>query len=320
MSEGSDLAAVSWCLTGPFLYLAAAVFVAGATRRVVSLLRMPRHLRWELYPIPHGGPAGSKYERVDFAGSPPHRSLLREIAFMVEEVFLLKRLFLSRRSLWLGSWLLHAGLYLCTVFLGLLGTGALVTLLGFPPSAEAGSLWQQVLCTATVAVGACGLGAGLAGTLFLVGIRLGDRGLRDMSDAPTFFNLALLAAVFGSGLFAWLAADPAFAHSRDHLVSLLKGHPHAVEAPSLALAMVVAGLFLSYLPFSRMFHFAAKYFFYHQILWDERSMSKAGPMARDFAGYLAYAVTWSGEHVRPGRSWQEQVSPPSGTKEEPHDS
>lgn len=314
------MAAVSWYLTGPFLYVAAALFVVGAAHRVVSLLRMPRHLRWELYPIPHLGPAGSKYQQVDFAGSPARRSRLREIAFMAEEILLFKKLFVSRRALWLGSWLLHAGLYLGTVFLGLLGTGALLTLLGLMPSAGAGSLLGNLLGTATVAVGACGLGAGLAGTLFLFGLRLGDRGLRDMSDAATFFNLALLAALFGSGLFAWLAADPAFAHSRDHLVSLLQGHPRAVEAPSLALAMVVGGLFLSYLPFSRMFHFAAKYFFYHRILWDERSMPKAGPMARDFAAYLAYPVTWSAEHVKAGQSWQEQVSPPNGAKGEPHDS
>ena len=43
--------------------------------------------------------------------------------------------------------------------------------------------------------------------------------------------------------------------ARLHLVSLFRGRPGVVASPSLAAAMVLAGLFAAYLPFGRMFHF-----------------------------------------------------------------
>ena len=33
---------------------AIAIFIAGNLYRVLKILRMPAHLRWELYPLPHG--------------------------------------------------------------------------------------------------------------------------------------------------------------------------------------------------------------------------------------------------------------------------
>ena len=128
--------------------------------------------------------------------------------------------------------------------------------------------------------------AGLLGAIYLAGLRLADRGLRDLSDPVAFFNLALLAALFAAGLWAALA-DPGLVEARLHLVSLFRGRPGVVTSPSLAAAMVLAGLFAAYLPFSRMFHFAAKYFTYHQVLWDDESDERQGSrMESDFAGYL----------------------------------
>jgi hypothetical protein len=37
-----------------FLYAGAAIFPAGCLVRVIEHARAPVHLRWELYPVPHG--------------------------------------------------------------------------------------------------------------------------------------------------------------------------------------------------------------------------------------------------------------------------
>ena len=301
-----------WFWTGPFLYLAAAVFVAGATWKVVGLARLPRHLRWELYPIPHLGPEGSKYQKVDFAALPRRSARLREIVFTAQEILLLKKVFAARRDLWLGSWLLHAGLYLGIVFLGLLGAGAIPALLESSASAV-----PRLLPRATGAMGVCSLVSGLAGTVYLLCLRLADRGLRDMSDRITFFNLILLAALFGSGLLAW-GTGPAFVQAQSHLVSLLRGRPAAVESSALASALVLTGLFVAYLPFSRMFHAAAKYFFYHAILWDEEPMRRGGRMEQDIAACLDGRVTWSAAHVRQNESWRGQIGGAEDTKGATH--
>jgi hypothetical protein len=145
-----------------------------------------------------------------------------------------------------------------------------------------------------------------------------DRGLRDMSDRITFFNLILLAALFGSGLMAW-ATDSGFVQAQSHLVSLFRGRPAVVESPALALALVLGGLFVAYLPFSRMFHPAAKYFFYHAILWDDEPMRRGGLMEQDIAACLNGRVTWSAAHVRQNESWRGQLGGAENTKGATHD-
>lgn len=277
-----------WFLTGPFLYLAAAVFAVGASWKVVSLARLPRHLRWELYPIPRLGAAGSKYEKVDFAALPRHSSRVRELFFVAQEVLLLKKVYAARRDLWLGTWLLHMGLYLGIALLGVL------------------AIAPRLPAAAVSVVGLASLLCGMAGVAYLLGLRLYDRGLRDMSDPVTFFNLALLAALFGSGLWAW-RADPGFVAARAHLVSLLRGQPAAVASPGLASALVLGALFAAYLPFSRMFHAAAKYFFYHAILWDDEPMQPGSRMEREMSGYLHDRLTWRAAHIRPNLRWHEQL-------------
>ncbi len=209
--------AVTWFLTGPYLYATVLLFLLGSGYRIVVLLRMPRHLRWELYPIPHLGPAGSKYQQVDFTRSPRRHSRLAPVLFMAGEILLLKKVFLNRRDLWLGSWLLHVGLYLWFLFLGLLVAGAVFDGLGLTILAESGWLWRRILHRTTIAAGSGGMIVGLPGALLLLWRRWRDVGLREMSDRITSFNLFLLLTLFGSGLIAWLTADPAFGRCRDHV-------------------------------------------------------------------------------------------------------
>ena len=92
-----------------------------------------------------------------------------------------------------------------------------------------------------------------------------------------------------------------------------------VASPSLASALVLLGIFLIYLPFSRMFHAAAKYFFYHAILWDDEPMRPGSPMERDVAACLGDRVTWSAAHIRQNMKWCEQLGEPASEKGTKHD-
>ena len=150
--------------------------------------------------------------------------------------------------------------------------------------------------------------AGLTGAVLLTCRRLRDPDLHGISDRVTFFNLGLLLALFGSGSLAWLMVDPTFEQLRVHVLSLLRGRPASVTSPWLTLPFFLGGTFLMYLPFSRMFHFAAKYFSYHRVLWDDASVRRGSPMEKDLADQLNYPVTWSAKHVRQQASWLDQVS------------
>lgn len=236
--------------------------------------------------------------------------------YMAQEILLLKKVLLARRDLWIGSLLLHAGLYLGIVFLGLLTAGAAWS--AMHASRAAGSWGFGVLAQATAWAGAVSACCGLAGSVYLLLLRLANRGLRDLSDNITFLNLVLLGGLFGAGMWAW-RADPGFDGAREHLVSLLHGAPAPVASPSLASALVLLGIFFIYLPFSRMFHAAAKYFFYHAILWDDEPMRPGSPMERDVAACLGDRVTWSAAHIRQNMKWREQLGEPVSEKGAKHD-
>ena len=119
-----------------------------------------------------------------------------------------------------------------------------------------------------------------------------------MSDAISYLNLLLLAAGFGFAAVIGMVSDRGFNESRAHMASLLSGQPGIVQSVALTVGLVLVSIFLMYLPFSRMFHAPAKYFFYHCVLWDEESLHRGSAMERDFAAYLGYRSSWSASHVR----------------------
>jgi nitrate reductase gamma subunit len=304
---GGDM--ISWLISGPFIYLAVFVFVAATAKKLLGIARMPRHLRWDLYPIAHEGPAGSIFQKVEFWRSPRPFSLVHELAEMAQEILLLKKTFLHNRRIWLFSFPMHIGFYVIIAWLGLIVTGSLLELAtGLVISAASTIFWAQAVNAVTVVVGVTGLGAGLYGTLGLLWIRYTDDDLKDYTSPVTFLNLYLLIALFAVGLAAWLLADPSFVMVRGYVGSLLSFRPVAVGHPLLLLEVALFGVFLIYLPFSRMLHFAAKYFFYHNIMWDDEPVTAGSGLEKSISGCLGYQVQWGASHIKPHGTWLEQAT------------
>src|ERR1035437_10172020 len=130
-----------------FLYAGGLVFLAGCLIRAIRYARLPIHLRWELYPLPHGR-----------AG---------QLKVMLLEILFSKALWKSNRSLWLVSFPFHLGLYLVAL------AAAFLLLSPFVP----GSL-ENVLHKAYPTTGAAGLVLVLLGSLGLLLRRLRDNDLK----------------------------------------------------------------------------------------------------------------------------------------------
>src|ERR1039458_4093006 len=99
------------------LLAAILVFFLGNLYRVVKVMLMPAHLRWDLYPIPKGSRerqayGGSYFEETEWWTNPVDTGHGGEVAFMLKEVFFLRGVFENFRALWVWSLLLHWGLYL----------------------------------------------------------------------------------------------------------------------------------------------------------------------------------------------------------------
>jgi nitrate reductase gamma subunit len=307
----------SWFIAGPFMYLAFLIFIVATLKKVITVAGMPRHLRWDLYPIAHEGPAGSSFQRPEFWNQPRTVSLPHELAEMAEEILFLKRTFLYNRKMWNFSYPMHVGFYLIIGWLGLVKFGALLEIFtGLKITAASTMFWAQAVNTVTVVVGAGGLVLGLIGCLGLLWMRLTDENLRDFSSPVTFLNLYLLIALFAVGLAAWLVNDPTFVLARSYAVSLYTFQPMALP-PLMTLEAFLFGAFLIYLPFSRMLHFAAKYFFYHNIMWDDEPLVVGGSLDKAIGGYLNYKMSWGAPHLKEGSTWLEQATTnPTKPKEE----
>lgn len=281
-------------------YLALVAFAAAVALRALAFARMPVHLRWELYPVPHDANAahgGSVLEHPDWwlRKTAPNHAADRKV--MVKEILLLDGVRAHDRALWLRSYPFHGGLYLLGAFIGLLFASALADRIGLTTLssllASAGAI--------TELVGLLLLGAGAAGLMLR---RLGEPALRAHSAPADFFNLACFVGVAVLGLAALALVDGSVAHLRAFARGLLTFTP--VELPGLVAAQVVTGLaLLVYIPLTHMSHFFTKWFTYHAVRWDDRSNRVGSRLEATIQRQLGTKVTWRAAHVGggAGRTW-----------------
>jgi nitrate reductase gamma subunit len=290
-------------LTATLISVALLIFLAGNAARVIKTLRMPAHLRWELYPIPKGPKArqrygGSYFEESDWWTKPLDTSHTSEVAFVLKEVFLLRGVWESFRGLWVWSWLLHWGLYLY-VLATLLAVGEVL----LPASASLGMLHAVVTYSYWLA---CPLG--LAGTAGLLGIRAWHPRVRAFTTRSSMFNLVLLESIFATGMLL-LTAGPV---GLDHMISDLvrfpafPGNHPAVWHVHVALLV----FFLVYFPFTHMTHAYMKYFTWHQVRWDDSPITHDPHAAESLAVNLERKTSWAAPHIVAGgtATWSEVVA------------
>ena len=287
----------------PWLVVVLVVFAAGSAWRGLRYARAPMHLRWDLYPVAHE-PAprrehgGSYLEEKEWWSKPRRKSLLGEAVFMAEEIVFLKGVWSNNRRLWWGSLPFHWGLYLLAVTT----VGVFLGAAGWRWPLEAGLLTLG---------GVLGGGLLLLGSVVLLVLRSTDPKLRPYTAPVDRLNLLLLA------LLGALCAGVAVRHGMGHVVAVLSGvvRGHEVRVGRLLAAqMAVGGLFLMYMPFTRMVHFFAKYFTYHDVRWDDEPMEPGSALATRLERALHYGVDWSAEHVRTGRTWAEVATTLPGEK------
>ncbi|MHC4129419.1 MAG: respiratory nitrate reductase subunit gamma [Planctomycetota bacterium] len=272
-------------MSGSFLivlsYFLLAVFAVAFVVRAVRIARLPMHLRWELAPVPHekgkGHYGGSFLEEYEWWTKPREKSLVSEAIYMFQEIAFLKAVWEHNRRLWWFTFPFHTGLYLLIA--------AVV------PLAFGWNTGASVLAGAGFVLG--GLGA-----LGLLISRFADSRLKVMASPASRFNLLVLLAVFATGAWALAASDGFADRMREFGWALLTANA-SVKTPGIVAAhLVVALLFLAYLPFTQMMHFVAKYFTYHQVRWNDEPMERGSRMEKEVTGLLGQPMTWAGPHVK----------------------
>jgi nitrate reductase gamma subunit len=285
MLSSTLLIVVSWVLL--------AVFVVAFVLRTMRIARLPMHLRWELAPVPHekgrSHYGGSYLEEFEWWTKPREKDLAKEASYMLQEILLLKSVWEHNRGLWWFSFPFHIGMYV------LIGAGALLLLSGGLELAgvEAAIQWRGGISI----LAGVGFALGGIGALGLLVKRFAEPRLRDFTTPAALFNLILLLAIFGTGGYA-LAASQNLAGSVWGFGTALVTGDLSVQLTGVLQTHVLLGLlFLAYLPFSRMMHFVAKYFTYHQVRWDDEPLTAGGRLEREANRLLEQPVTWGAPHV-----------------------
>jgi len=228
--------------------------------------------------------------------------MLGELKIMVPEILLLMGLWEHRRKLWYVSFPFHAGMYLTALFLVLLLGGGIAQAAGAPVTADSNA---AALHYFTIVVGATAIIATAAGALGVLTMRLSDPGLRLYAVPADYFNLALILGMAVLGLTTWLSADQSFTEARAYAQGLVSFEQPAGISGAVVAESVLLSMFLIYLPFTHMAHFALKFFTYHFVRWDDTPNLKGSAYEQLIAVCLERPVAWAAPHIQQGKSWAE---------------
>ncbi|MFH1763812.1 MAG: respiratory nitrate reductase subunit gamma [Gemmatimonadota bacterium] len=277
-------------------YLLLAIFVVFFVLKSVKMARMPIHLRWELSPVPHekgrGHYGGSYLETAEWWTKPREKDHVAEGLYMFKEILFLKALFEHKRSLWWFSFPFHFGMYLLIGAAALLVFGGIGTVAGIVSP----DLW--ILTRGLSLLAGVGYALGILGAVGLFVTRMTEKGMANSTTRATYFNLLLLGAMFGTGIWAVLSLSDFSGQVLGFVGALFTADMSVQLAGVLKAHFLLAFIFLAYLPFTQMMHFVAKYFTYHDVRWDDSPVEAGGKMEKELIGLLGQKPTWAGAHVR----------------------
>ena len=275
-------------------YILIVIFLANFIYKTRKMAKLPIHLRWELAPVPHekgkSEYGGSYLEEYDWWTKKREKSLLNEVIYMGKEIFLLKGVFENNKKLWYMSFPFHFGMYILT------GAAVLTFILAVLPSSilpPDGSMVSTVI----EILAAIGFTIGIIGTVGLLARRFLDPNLKNYTSGGTFFNLYFLLALFLSGLASILIAPNFYGEMNQYAQSLIFANTTGIISGVVSLHCIITLLFLAYLPFTKMLHFLAKYFTYHEVRWNDSPMIGNKKMQQEVIELLKQRPTWAAPHL-----------------------
>lgn len=284
---------------GMLTWVSGIVFVSMVIYKFINLSRMPLHLRWELYPLAGESQdrrqyGGSYMEEIDWVKKPKHRSLFGEMVEMGSEIlFFLRVKEHNPYHIWFFGMVMHWGLYLLFAWLGVLVVNSILNL--------------DILAFLLTPIGFIGFIFGAFGSLGLIYKRISVAGLRMYTTPADIFNLSFQLAIFVTGIFSGLN-DTAFSNASQFIHNVI----HLDFTPPIASISLIhfclIDLFFIYMPFSKLFHYIAKYFTWHGMLWDDTFKVKGSPIDHQITAQLTKnRLTWSGPHIITHKTWLEQT-------------
>jgi nitrate reductase gamma subunit len=275
--------------------------------KVIKYFRMPLHLRWELYPLPHekGSRYGGSYmEEMDWWTKPRSRNTFKNVLDMLKRYLFFGEYYRKVKGYWAGLYPWHIGFYLIVLFDGLTMLGGILLVTTSMTISEATGGGGVVLYYLTLVVGVASFITGIIGSILLLIKRLVDSDLRDYASPINYFNYVFFLAVFVSGLISWAFFDITLSAYREFWAGIFSFKYAAVDPATYAHIMLFS-LFLIYLPFTRSTHYITKILAFFSIRWDDKPNLRGSKIEKKVIKLLNQPVTWSATHIQSGKTWSE---------------
>jgi nitrate reductase gamma subunit len=292
-----------------FTYFAYVFIIVMYSVKVVKYLKLPIHLRWELYPVVHEERRGhgSCFEGMDWWTKARRSSRFHGFLYLLKEYFHLGEYFKRNKTYWMVLYPWHVGFMLIILFHILCFVSGVLMAMGTEISASSPHPAGQILYYVILLVGVVSFVAGGVGSIGLGIKRLSDKDLRLYASPLTYVSYGLTALVFLSGFYAWYFVDPSLAEYREFWKGLVTLRFIPVETAS-AVHIMIFNLFLIYLPYTRSMHYITRFFAFFLIRWDDKPNMRGCDLEKELIKLQNQKVTWNGPHIRPGGKWTDLVS------------
>jgi nitrate reductase gamma subunit len=288
-------------------YIAYVFIVAVYTVKVVAWLRLPPHIRWDLYPVIHEENyryGGSYYEQQEWWTKPRPKNTGRSLFYALKDNFYMGEYYKRNRPYWAVLLPWHLGFIFIITFHVLCFFAAVAMFGGLDIAAGSAHVAGRVFYYILLVTGGIAFATGTFGSLGMPIVRLVDRGLRSYSIPMNYFNYLFFLVVYGSGLYAWLVLDPTFEEYRTYWMGLITLTPPELH-PVTLIHICLFDLFLIYLPFTRSTHYITRILAYFFIRWDDEPNRRGSKMEKQINGLLGQKLSWEGKHIPAGKSWVE---------------
>ncbi|HPD61495.1 MAG TPA: respiratory nitrate reductase subunit gamma [Thermodesulfobacteriota bacterium] len=287
----------------PFLsYISVLVLVVGIVAKVIKYLKMPIHLRWELYPLTHEKKEGSYFEEMNWWKKPRKKHYFNQLIFMAQEILFIRALYHYNRKMWYASFPFHFGLYLVMGWLALLVVGALLQIFGVAP------ILAETVQSIAVVVGVTGMILGTIGCAGLLIMRSITSDLKGYTAPIDYFNILFIFVVLVSGIITWTSSDSHFAGVQEYIRGLITFSSTGTPNKTIAWHIALFSLLLIYLPFTHMTHFFMKYFMWDKVRFDNEPNLRGSVIESKITKVLTYTQNWSAPHIQTGTKWIETIS------------
>ena len=288
-------------------YIAYIFIVAVYAIKVRKWLKLPAHIRWDLYPVIHEDNyryGGSCYEKPDWWTQPRPKNTARSLWYALKDNFYMGE-YLKRNPLyWLFLLPWHLGFIFIILFHIMCFFAALAMVGGVEISAASPQLAGEILYGILIVFAVVAFIVGTFGCIGMPIIKLADRGLRSYAMPMNYFNFIFFLIVYLSGLYSWLAFDPTLAEYRTYWVGLITLTPPVLH-PATIFHIILFDIFLIYLPFTRSTHYITRILAYFKIRWDDEPNFRGSDLEKQLNALLAQKLSWDAPHIPKGRSWGE---------------